>query len=63
MKGIQICHSGKKDLMVSFPKMRPTLYKEGSGPIGTDPLQSAPWSQGECGALAEIALQELVLKN
>ena len=43
MKGIQICHPGKNDVIVSFSKMRPTLYKEGAGgPIGTDPLQSAP---------------------
>ena len=42
-KGIKICHPGKNDAIVSFSKMRPTLYKEGAGgPIGTDPLQSAP---------------------
>ena len=63
MQGIQIFHPGENDVKVSYPKMRPTFYKEGAGPIGMDPLQSAPWSQGECGALAEIALQELVVKN
>ena len=42
MQGIQIFHPGENDVQVSYPKMRPTFYKEGAGPIGTDPLQSAP---------------------
>ena len=42
MIGIQICHSGKKDLMVLFPKMRPTFL------IQRRSRANWNWSIAEC---------------